>query len=240
MKLSFLSLAVAGLLWFPHVHADTLPDQQNDPLGLAKSTEVVTLTKVTTQDNKVIPADMSLHYSGSEAGTYTLFTTSHPSQCWFFCFWRKKHAINDEQFGNSTFIIPTGELKNKIAVRSWTSGLLIVPYKYALASHSLAQGSLTVGPYAGYTTDVLGMELTFPIAAGVTKVTVPTIQNGVASTSEKFGLSIATGLLFNPGGNAGPIKTGILLGVDQLGSNSGYADNGKVWLGIYVGAGFGN
>lgn len=219
------------------------PEQKNDPLGLADSNEIVTLTAVTTIDKKTIPLDMDMHYSGSDTGTYTMYTTLHPSECGvlpnLICNllpdWASKANKNNKSFSGQTFVIPADQLKNRVAVRRWTSGVLVVPYKYVFASHNLTPGSQTIGPYLGYTTNLLGSEWTFPLAVGITKVTVPTLINGVAGTTDKSGLSIATGLLFKADG----MTAGLLIGEDQLGSNSGYSDNGKFWLGFYVGANFG-
>jgi len=56
----------------------------------------------------------------------------------------------------------------------------------------------------------------------------------------KQGLTVATGFLFKPAGKASSLTAGFLIGVDQLGQDSQYKENGKPWIGLYVGAGFGN
>ncbi len=239
-------------------------DQNNDPLNLAKNIQIITLSSVEAiqlkrsgsagiaaeEEKRVtIPAATSLHYLASDARSYTVFTTRYPGECWIpingICSasilgWNisEKSKVTKENFSERTYVIRTEELRNKISERSWTSGVLIVPYKFVFASSSLASGSFTIGPYAGYTTDLWGSEWTFPLVAGITKVSVPSLQNGVARTTEKAGLTIATGVLFSPGGKASNIKTGFILGIDELGKDSGYDDNGKLWLGLYVGAGF--
>jgi|CXWL01.1.fsa_nt_gi hypothetical protein len=211
-------------------------DQKNDPLQLNGSTKVVPKTTINTLSGSAIPAYTELHYVDGVNGIYTFFTEGDPCSK-FSIFGKHLGRCNEAIFlaQDKTFVVAAEQLKNRVVVSRWTTGLLVVPYKYGLANHSLAQGSISIGPYAGYTVDWAGSEWTFPITAGIAKVSVPSLQNGVATTTEKAGLSIATGVLFNPGGL---IKTGILLGVDQLGSNSGYNDNGKLWLGVYVGAGF--
>ncbi len=134
--------------------------------------------------------------------------------------------------------VDKGAIENTNHVLSeWTTGILFVPYKYGLANHSLTQGSITIGPYFGRSAyfSSLDITITIPIAAGISNVSVPSLQNGTAVTTQKTGLSIATGFVANI---SGKLNTGLLLGVDQLGPNSGYQDNGKLWLGLYIGAGF--
>lgn len=141
----------------------------------------------------------------------------------------------DSDVANKTFEVNADDMLGKMRTSHWTTGVLVVPYKYGLANHSLSNSSVTLGAFAGYTVDWLGSNWTFPFVAGISNVSVPSVQNGAATSVNKAGLSIATGLMFKP---SGLITTGILFGVDQLGANSGYKDNGKVWLGVYVGAGF--
>ena len=216
--------------------------QNKDPLGLKGAIVVIPKTNIPAKELPgnaavTIHADTALMLSPSDNPSadgvkYKVFTGSSPCATLFG--WGCTTEVR--QSANKSFVVEAEDLQGKILVRRWTTGVLVVPYKMTLASHSLASGSVTVGPYAGYTTDWLGSEWTFPLAAGITRVSVPS-QNGIGSNTEKAGISVATGILFNPGGS---VKTGLLLGVDQLGNNSGYKDNGKVWIGLYVGAGFGN
>ncbi len=116
----------------------------------------------------------------------------------------------------------------------WTSGILVVPYKYVLANHDLAKGNFTLGPYLGYKTTFFSTESTIALSAGIANVAVPTIENGVATNTMKPGISVAIGFLFNVKG----VSAGFLAGVDQLGQNSQYQNNGKAWIGLFVGGGF--
>jgi hypothetical protein len=214
-------------------------DTEKDPLSLSGSSEIVTLSNIEGKNAK-IQSGIKLHYQDSDSGTYTLFTTDRPTDC---------NGLPDlispchskDEFANKTYVVTANELQNRIVVRRWTTGVLIIPYKYGIANHSLVSGSITLGPYVGYSTDLFGTESTFALSAGITNVPIPTQkQDGTVSNVNKQGISVAAGFLFKPAGKANAITAGFLLGVDQLGQDSQYKDNGKLWLGLYVGAGFSN
>ena len=217
-------------------------DALKDPLLLSGSSEIVTMSDIGGKGKDAkIEGGVKLHYQDSEAGIYTLFTTDTPTDCYglpdFISPCSKKNKYKNSTFGGIT----ADELKNKVVVRRWTTGVLLVPYKFGIANHSIVSGSITLGPYVGYATDLFGTVSTFALSAGITNVPVPTQKSdGSISNVNKQGLSIATGFIFKPAGKDSPITAGFLVGVDQLGEGSQYKDNGKPWLGIYVGAGFGN
>lgn len=225
---------------------------QDDPLGIANSVEIVTLTGVNAKklpsyassgkggsaaEEITLPSDTALRYIGSSADSYTMYTTSRPHECW----WNPIGRIScgdPDNVADKTFVIATQDLRKRYLEREFTNGLLVIPYKYVLSSKNMTTSSITIGPYAGYTTNWLGMSVTIPLAAGVTSVTIPTVTNGVASKTEKIGVSVAAGFLFNPGANANNVTVGLVGGYDYLGNNTDYADSGKLWLGFYVGTGF--
>ena len=122
-------------------------DAQKDPLSLSGSSEIVTLSDIGGKGKDAkIQSGIKLHYQDSEAGTYTLFTTSSPTDCYglpdFFSPCRSKDKYANTPFSGVT----ASELQNKIVVRRWTTGVLLVPYKYGLANHSLVSGSITRPP----------------------------------------------------------------------------------------------
>jgi hypothetical protein len=251
------NVTVSGTLTNATVNIATIvpsPDQTNDPLGYAKDFEIVTLTAINAkmleknppanpsanltveaEKNITIPRNTALHYASSTPDSYTLYTTGRPYDCWNPL--GRLGCGDPNGLAEKTFVVSADEIKNKVLRRTWTQGVLVIPYKYVLSSSNLTTSSFTVGPYAGYTTDWWGMTLTFPFAAGLTSVTVPTVVNNVAGKTEKTGFSVASGLLFRPGGNAGSATLGIVIGVDYLSANSDYADNGRPWLGFYLGTG---
>ena len=220
----------------PHV------DLQKDPLSLSNSSEIITLSDIGGQGASAkIKAGLKLHYKDSNSGnngTYTLFTTNSPTDCHGLPdFISPCKSLDGEK--NKTYVVTADELRNQVLVRSWSSGVLVVPYKYGVAHHSLISGSITVGPYFGFTTDLYGTESIFVLSAGITNVPIPTANpDGTVTNVNKQGLTVATGMIFKPGGKASSVTAGFLLGVDQLGQNSQYQDNGKIWIGLYVGAGF--
>jgi hypothetical protein len=236
----FTTAALTTLLllgWGNGAYAD--PPKFEDTLKLESSVKLVPITKLTDTSGNAIPAGLKLRFSkfDPDTGNYTLFSGENPCSAWWGDMFGGCPAEVKAE-ANKTFLVSQDKLAHKVTVSRWTTGLLVVPYKYGLPNHSLTSGSVTLGPYAGYSVDWLGSTWTFPFSAGITKVSIPTLgANGAATSTEKAGISLSTGVMFNPGGL---IQTGILLGVDQLGSNSGYKDNGKLWLGVYVGAGFGD
>jgi len=211
-------------------------DAVNDPLDLKKGVHLNLLTDVSA-DEQVLPAHTQLFYADGANGRYTLYTIDSACSGWGKDAWWDMCG-RPHELSNKTFHISASELKGKYALVRWTSGILVVPYKIVPATHNLANGSVTVGPYLGYTTDVFGSEMTWAMTAGIASIPVPTVQNGVTTNSTKAGLTIAAGFMFSPG--SANIKSGFLVGIDSLGPNSGYIDNGKPWFGFYVGGGFDN
>lgn len=223
----------------------TSPDLQNDPLSLSGSSEIITLSNIGDGSTIKIKEGIKLHYQDSKAGTYTLFTTAKPTDCHglpeFLSFFCNERTAGDQDYVGKPFVASADELRNKVLVRRWTTGVLLVPYKYGIANHSIVSGSISLGPYLGYSTDLYGTESTLVLSAGIVNVPVPTNKSdGTATNVNKQGLSVATGFLFKVAGKTSPVTAGFLIGVDQLGQDSQYKDNGKPWIGLYVGAGFGN
>jgi hypothetical protein len=131
----------------------------------------------------------------------------------------------------------------------WTWGALTIPYKYELSDHSF-QAKPSIAPYAGYETWGPGFNFAGVIAIGIGGSSQSAQTSGSSSTTNGTGNSNSTnsgggtqalytagaGFIFTLGGS---FKGGILVGKDWAGSSTGFKYEGKTWLAITFGKGFG-
>jgi len=116
------------------------------------------------------------------------------------------------------------------------SGPLVVPFKYRLNDKSIS-GEATLGYYAGYCFDVpLGWTdeyvcLSPFLSAGLTQVSVSSMQNGELKSDSKVGISWATGFLIQ---NWDSVNIGIVYGQDRIGDST-WQHEGEGWISISIG-----
>jgi len=116
------------------------------------------------------------------------------------------------------------------------SGPLVVPFKYRLNDKSTS-GEATLGYYAGYCFDIpLGWTdeyvcLSPFVAAGITQVSVSSMENGELKSDSKSGISWATGFLIQ---NWDSVNIGVVYGQDRIGDST-WQHEGEGWISISIG-----
>jgi hypothetical protein len=125
------------------------------------------------------------------------------------------------------------------------SGVLVVPFKFHLADHSVTAGS-TIGGYLGYRFGGLGASWTPMISGGLAIVDSRPAQisssgSGTATVSPSdsqtlTGFTVAGGLIGTIASSKAQV--GVLLGVDWAGKSAQYKYEGKPWLAFEIGYNF--
>jgi hypothetical protein len=122
----------------------------------------------------------------------------------------------------------------ELSLAGIVSGPLVVPFKYRLDDKSTS-GEATVGYYAGYCFDIpLGDDyvcLSPFLAAGITQVSVSSMQNGELKSDSKSGISWATGFLIQ---NWDSVNIGVVYGQDRIGDST-WQHEGEGWISISIG-----
>jgi len=133
-------------------------DTTNDPLNLKGTIYIAPTQDLVSVTGETIPAYSELHYVNSDQGMYTL--SGEKDSCTKLL---AKFRCDQPRLQKSKdFTIPASSLKNRYIATSWTSGVLVIPYKYGVANHSMTKTSTTLGAYFGRTTDTIFGQLTIP------------------------------------------------------------------------------
>lgn len=139
---------------------------------------------------------------------------------------------------NSIVALDPAMLKSVPPKRSGlTFGTLVVPYKYHLKGDQSLGGGATLGGYLGWRYQAWGYDLQAVGFAGATKVDVPGLKDGKATTDSVAGLSYGIGLL---GTVKNEFKLGLVAGQDRVNRSVNYVNNGKTWFSVSIGYDFFN
>lgn len=123
------------------------------------------------------------------------------------------------------------KLVNK-SFAGFVSGTLVVPFKYRVDDRSIS-GETTLGYYAGYGFDISTIAVTPFLSAGLTQVSVASLNNGEATTQNKSGFTWAVGFLLQ---NWDKLNIGLVYGRDLIGDQQWEHEN-KGWWSLSVGWG---
>lgn len=172
-----------------------------------------------------------IYYARTQTGTQNNSTTSTQPP--------------SAEFGR-TYILPKKSSQNVTVANTvvqslsgFTSGPLVVPFKYRLNDDSIS-GESTLGYYAGWniedlTFGVFGnrrLTLTPFLSAGLTQVSVSSIgDNGEVNSDTKTGVTWAGGLLLKNWDN---LNIGLVYGQDRIGDGT-WEHEGEGWISLSVG-----
>lgn len=126
----------------------------------------------------------------------------------------------------------------------WTTGALTVPFKYFPSSRNITS-TVSIGGFMGYTWEHIftsQFTLTPVLSAGVTSITVESIQPNAAAGAANPTSANLTGVGWAVGGiltldKRGGFQIGLVGGKDYVGANSAipYKYEGNWWWGLAIG-----
>ena len=141
-----------------------------------------------------------------------------------------------------------------VGYEGFTTGGLVVPFKYHVTDHAVTGGS-TIGGYIGYTKDLSwagSMSLILSGGLAIIDTSAATSNYSASSSSSTNsgtgqpagsttslnGFTVATGVI----GKIGKTQTqfGVLLGYDMVNKSQNYKYDGRPWVSFTVGYNFSN
>ncbi len=121
-----------------------------------------------------------------------------------------------------------------------TYGALMVPYKYHRSGEKGFSSGASLGGYLGYRIDrtgFTGFETNFIGFVGGANIAVPETVDGVATMSNRAGVSYGIGILATV---KDEFQIGLVIGRDRVDDAAEYVRNGRTWVALSLGYEFSN
>lgn len=137
------------------------------------------------------------------------------------------------------YIIEGGLADNQTPDRyGVTYGALVVPYKYHFEGSKSFGGNASVGPFVGYrfARETMGVTLKAIGFAGASVIKVDREEEGQTKSDNIAAFSYGAGVIMEL---KNEFQLGWIFGFDEVGDDTGYEDDGKLWTAFAIGFAFG-
>lgn len=148
-------------------------------------------------------------------------------------------ATPTKLFTDRIYTIKGGLADNRTPDRfGLTYGALVVPYKYHFDGSKSFGSNASVGPFVGWRFARENIGVTWKLIgfAGASVIKVDRMEDGESKSDDIAAFSYGAGVIMEL---KNEFQLGFILGADEVGNDTDYEDDGKLWAAIAIGFAFG-